>query len=76
MTPRHLILRTIVPAMTTAAIVAPGASAMPAQNTGCPAAKYPTRMHHSVPLPARVDAAAHEATIRGIGAALAERARP
>ena len=33
------------------------------------------RVHDSLPSPARVDAAAHAATIRAIGAALAKRAR-
>ena len=33
------------------------------------------RVHDSLPSPARVDAAAHAATMRAIGAALAKRAR-
>lgn len=70
---RHLILRAFIPAMATAALVASGASAM-AQDTGGPAAKRATKMQHRVPSSARVDVAAHAATIRGIGAALAERA--
>jgi hypothetical protein len=32
-------------------------------------------VHHGLPSPARVDAAAHAATIRAIGAALVRRAR-
>ena len=71
---RHLILRAFIPAMATAALVASGASAMAAQDTGRPAAKRATTMQQRVPSSARVDAAAHAATIRGIGAALAERA--
>ena len=48
---------------------------MPAEDAGLPAARHAMRLHYSVPSPDRVDAAAHAATIRGIGAALAERAR-
>ncbi len=71
---RHLILRAFMPAMATAALVASGPSAMAAQDTGWPAARHATTMQHRAPPSARVDAAAHSATIRGIGANLAERA--
>ena len=66
---RHLILGVVVPAMTAAAVVAPGASAMPIRDGG-PAA----RMHHSVRSAALIDAAAHAATMRAIGAARVARA--
>ena len=71
---RHLLLRALIPAMATAALVASGASAMAAKDTGWPAARHATKMQHRVPSSARVDAAAHTTTIRGIGADLAERA--
>jgi hypothetical protein len=71
---RHLILRAFIPAMAAAALVASVASTVPAQGTGWPAARRATKMQHRVPSSTRVDAAAHTATIRGIGAALAERA--
>jgi hypothetical protein len=67
---RHLILGVVVPAMTAAAVVAPGASARPIRDGGPPAA----RMHHSVRSAALVDAAAHAATMRAIGAARVARA--
>ena len=70
---RHLILRTFVPAITAAALAASAASAMPARDMGWRAARHEIRTHHTVLLPDRVDAAAHAATIRGIGVALAER---
>ena len=61
---RRHILRVFVPAMTAAALVAPGASAMPTQEVGSSAANSP----------ALVDAAAHAATVRAIGAKLVARA--
>jgi hypothetical protein len=65
---RHFTLRTIVSAMTGAALIASGPSAMTARGVGWPAATHAGRMHHSAPPPDLVDAAAHAATIRGIGA--------
>jgi hypothetical protein len=70
----HLILRAFIPTMAAAAVAASAASAMPARDACWRAAGHEMRAHHLVLLPARVDAAAHAATIRGIGAALAERA--
>ena len=63
---RHHILRVVVPAMTAAAVVAPGASAMPFRDADSAAA-------HSVRPAALVDAAAHAATMRAIGARLVAR---
>jgi hypothetical protein len=63
----HLILRAAVLIVTAVALGASGASAMPIQRVSGPAAS-------SVLSPDRVDAAAHAATIRGIGAALLARA--
>ena len=73
MTRHHLILRTLIPTIAAATLAASAASAMPARDTGWRAAGYELRTHHTVLLPGRVDAAAHAATIRGIGALLAER---
>ena len=64
MTRSRLIRRTFVTAATAAALAASTASAMPARDAGCPAA----RTRHTVLPPALVDAAAHAATIRRIGA--------
>jgi hypothetical protein len=61
---RHLI---VVAAIAAAVVVAPGASAMPMRD----AATQATRMHSAVRPPAFVDAAAHAAGIRAIGARLA-----
>lgn len=74
MTPRHLILRTFVPTMAAAALAASAASAMPVRDVGWQAGGREMGTHHTVLLPGRVDAAAHAATIRGIGALLAQRA--
>jgi hypothetical protein len=74
MTRRHPVLGTFIPTLAAAALATSAASAMPARDAGCRAAGRQTGTHCAVLLPARVDAAAHEATIRGIGAALAERA--
>jgi hypothetical protein len=63
---RRLTVRVVVPAVTAAAIVAPGASAMPMEDTPTRAAKM-DRVERSQ---ARVDAAAHAATMRAIGARL------
>ena len=65
---RHLILRAFITAMATA-LTASAASAMPIRDASVPAAA------HEFTVPHRSDAAAHEATIRAIGARLAERAR-
>jgi hypothetical protein len=73
MTRRHLILRAFIATMAAAALAASAASAMPARDAGWRAAGHEMRTHHAVLLPDRVDAAAHGATIRGIGAALAQR---
>jgi hypothetical protein len=73
MTRRRLILRTFGPAVAAAALATSAASAMPARDRGWPAERHEIRTHHTVLLPARVDAAAHAATIRGIAAAFAER---
>jgi hypothetical protein len=67
---RRLTLRVFVPALTGAAIVAPGAAAMPARDT----ATHATRMHNAMRSPAFVDAAAHAVTVRAIGAKLVARA--
>jgi hypothetical protein len=66
---RHLILRAFVPIIATAALAASTASAMPARDAGCRAGGHETTTHQTL-LPARVDAVAHAATIRGIGARL------
>jgi hypothetical protein len=60
---RHLILPTIA----AAALAASTASAMPARDAGRHAQMS---THGTVLVPARVDAAAHAATIRAIGARL------
>jgi hypothetical protein len=70
---RHLILRAFIPTMAAAALATSAASAMPTRDVGWRAAGREMGTHHTVLLPDRVDAAAHAATIRGIGAALAER---
>lgn len=61
----HFISRGLVAAMLATALVASGAAAMPIRDMVQPA--EPEEL--SLLLPDRVDAAAHEATIRGIGAA-------
>jgi hypothetical protein len=63
----HHILRAVVVVVTAAALGAPGAAAMPIRDVDRSAGS-------SLLLPARVDATAHAATIRGIGAALLARA--
>jgi hypothetical protein len=73
MTRHHLILRAFIPTMAAAALATSAASAMPARDVGWGAAGRETGTHHTVLLPGRVDAAAHAATIRGIGAAIAQR---
>jgi hypothetical protein len=67
---RHLILRVVVPAVTVAAVVAPGASAMPTRDV-C-STRVATKHHHVHPA-ARVEAAAHADTMRRIGARNARR---
>jgi hypothetical protein len=68
---RHLIFRALVTAVTAAAVGASAASAMPRHDAGSSAAKT----HHSVARnPALIDAAAHAATMRAIGAKRAARA--
>jgi hypothetical protein len=67
---RHLTLRAFVPTIAAAALAASTASAMPARDAGCQAAGHETTTHQTLLLPARVDAVAHAATIRGIGARL------
>jgi hypothetical protein len=66
MTCRHLIRRAFIATIATAALATSTASAMPARD-GCPAT---AKLHHTVLLPGRVDADAHAATIRAIGARL------
>lgn len=61
---RHLVRRACLAGLA-ATFAASGASAMPLRDVSGP--------DEQALVPARVDAAAHEATIRGIGAALAER---
>jgi hypothetical protein len=70
MTRRQLILRAFIPTIAAAALAASTASAMPARDAGCRAAGHKTTTHETILLPDRVDAAAHGATIRGIGARL------
>jgi hypothetical protein len=67
---RHAIVRAVVPALAAAALVTSGASAMPRRDGSPPAPST----QQSVLSPDLVDAAAHAATIRGIGAALIARA--
>jgi hypothetical protein len=74
MTCRHLILRVVVPAITVAAVVAPGASAMPRRDVDA-AGAHAMKMHHDVRPPALVDAIAHADTMRRIGARLAAQRR-
>jgi hypothetical protein len=66
---RRLTFRVLAAAMTAAAIAAPGASAMPTQET----ATHAVSMQTAVRSAARVDAAAHAATMRRIGAKLVAR---
>jgi hypothetical protein len=73
MTRRHLIPRAFIATMAAAALAASAASVLPARDAGWRAAAHEIRTHHTVLLPDRVDADAHAATIRGIGAALAQR---
>jgi hypothetical protein len=61
---RHLVRRACLAGLV-ATFAASGASAMPLRDASGP--------DEQALVPARVDATAHEATIRGIGAALAER---
>ena len=58
---RHLILRVFATVTTAAAVAAPGAAAMPTRDAGPRATANPNL----------VDAAAHAATMRGIGERLA-----
>jgi hypothetical protein len=67
MTRHRLVLRTFASAVVAAALAASAAAAMPARDTGRQGERHEIR-----PVPALVDAAAHAATMRGIGA-LAER---
>lgn len=67
---RQAIVRAVVPALAAAALVASGASAMPLRDASVPASSTQESVHS----PDLVDAAAHAATIRGIGAALIARA--
>jgi hypothetical protein len=69
----HLILRAFIPTIAAVALAASAASAMPVRDAGWRASGRETGTHHTVLLPNRIDAAAHAATIRGIGALLAER---
>jgi hypothetical protein len=62
---RHLIHLALVPALAAAALGPSGASAMPARDPVAPVVRHEM-------LPARVDAAAHAATMRAIGAARME----
>ena len=73
MTPRDFILRASIPMMA-AMLAASPASAMRTRDVGAQAAGHEVRTRQAVLLPGRVDAAAHAATIRGLGARLAERA--
>jgi hypothetical protein len=68
MTRHRLIVRSSVTALTAAALAASTAAAMPARDAGRHSGE--TRTHHNVLPASRVDAAAHAATIRGIGARL------
>jgi hypothetical protein len=65
---RHLILRVVVSAITAAAVVAPGASAMPTRDADSATGTH-AKMHNNARPAALVDAAAHAATMRAIGAA-------
>jgi hypothetical protein len=69
----HLILRAFIPTIASVTLTASAASAMPARNVGRQAAGRAMGTHHTVPQPGRVDAAAHAATIRALGARLAKR---
>ena len=62
---RRLTVRVFIPAITAAAIVAPGASAMPTQDVDSHASDSRS--------PLLVEAAAHAATMRAIGAKLIAR---
>jgi hypothetical protein len=73
MTRRHLILRVVVPAITAAAVAAPGASAMPQRDADSAAGTHAKKMHHDARPPALVDALAHADTMRRIGARLTAR---
>jgi len=64
---RRFILQILVPAMTAAAVVAPGASAMPMRDVNSAVGA------HDASPAALVDAAAHAATMRRIGARLTAR---
>jgi hypothetical protein len=65
MTHRHHILRISATVIAAAAVAASSASAMPRHDTG----SGHTATHRSAPVnPARIDAAAHAATMRAIGA--------
>jgi hypothetical protein len=70
MTRRHRILQTFIATMAAASLATSAASAMLGRDVGWQAAGHELRTHHTVLLPDRVDAAAHAATIRGIGARL------
>jgi hypothetical protein len=67
---RSLILRAFIPTIAAAALAASPASAMDARDAGRCAARHATTTGPTVLPAARVDAAAHAATIRGIGARL------
>jgi hypothetical protein len=69
----HLIRRALIPTIAAVALAASAASAMPVRDVGWRAAGREMGTHHPVLLPDRIDAAAHAATIRGIGALLGER---
>ena len=66
-TQRRLVV--FVSALTASAAVASGASAMPRRDAAPPHVKT---THHQIVLnPARIDAAAHAATMRALGARIA-----
>jgi hypothetical protein len=68
------LARLLAAGVAAAALTAPAAVARPIDGPNNPVRSDPGTMAAIEPEAARVDAAAHAATIRGIGAALTERA--
>ena len=70
---RRFLLGVLVPAITAAAVVAPGASAIPVHDVHSAAGTPAKKVHHRVRPDGLVDAAAHADTMRRLGARIAAR---
>jgi hypothetical protein len=68
---RRLLLGVVVPAITAAAVAAPGASAMSVHDVHSAAGTHAKKVYHRVRPEGLVDAAAHADTMRRLGARIA-----